>query len=210
MIFKTLNSTTIKNPNYRKLFNLSPRYSIIDNKLIVKRASSRQLNIMRATEKLSARSIATFVSGESSSEKDAINLLNALGCTVLASDGIMDPDITDFSYSLVDSQTDKTKMTNPNIIDTESLKKIKNEQIKGISSFPNEADPIYKLDGNIPRQIEVQNQESKNKPGSGIVISIASDLAKANLGTSSRSLKYLSDGWDTMLSGMLDQSVPYA
>jgi|6_EtaG_2_1085325.scaffolds.fasta_scaffold135973_1 hypothetical protein len=181
MIFKTLNSTTIKNPNYKKFFNLKTQYSIIDNQLIPKRGNSRHLDIMRATKKLSINSYATFVSGETSSDKDAMNLLNALGCTISSQEA---------EFSLIDSQTDKTKMTNPNIIDTKSLKKVKNEQIKGTSSFPSAADPIYKLDDNIPRQIEVQNQESKNKLGSGTVIALASDLAKVNLGTSSRSSKY--------------------
>jgi len=181
MIFKTLNSTTIKNPNYKKLFEFNTQYSIIDNQLINKRRRTRELSIMRATKKLSINSYATFVSGESSNVKDATNLLNAIGCTLSPQDA---------GFSLIDSQTDKTEMTNPNIIDRQSLKKVKNEQIKGTSSFPSAADPIYKLDDNITRQIEVQNQESKNKLRNGTVIVLASDLARVNLGTSSRSSKY--------------------
>jgi hypothetical protein len=181
MIFKTLNSTTIKNPNYKKLFEFNTQYGIIDNQLINKRRRTRELSIMRATKKLSINSYATFVSGESSNVKDATNLLNAIGCTLSPQDA---------GFSLIDSQTDKTEMTNPNIIDRQSLKKVKNEQIKGTSSFPSAADPIYKLDDNITRQIEVQNQESKNKLRNGTVIVLASDLARVNLGTSSRSSKY--------------------
>jgi len=76
-------------------------------------------------------------------KKLASNLLFDLNCTQIP----LGP-----GYSLVRSQTDKTEIGNPNIIDPLAAR-AKNKVIKTSDNFPNECDPFYTLDDQAPRQV---------------------------------------------------------
>ena len=168
-IFKTQNSTSLKNPNYRK--KLYTKYSIIDGQLVTHKKQPKLLTTMRAIQKLSKEGFADIPTTNRSELSNANNFLQAIGCTIS-----WQPE----DYSLIADQTDKTTIPNPNIADKKSLKGISNEQIKSDDKFKTAADPFYKLDECAPRHSQQQSQ-NKNTKNEKSIIRLSSDLAKTNL-----------------------------
>tara|TARA_R100000008_G_C3524543_1_gene135846 strand:+ start:242 stop:799 length:558 start_codon:yes stop_codon:yes gene_type:complete len=134
-----------------------------------------QSEIMTAT-----RSAVTNATGEYVDTTDvssqALNLLSIMGCTVI-SKKVMDKD-----YTLLDTQTDSTKLENPNILDSSDYSSALTRNISMDASFPDVNDPIYAGDPNpVAEEAVIENIIVEHATMGADSVGLAADLAVVNM-----------------------------
>jgi hypothetical protein len=81
-------------------------------------------------------------------------------------------------YSLLDSESDTETITNENILDTSSYKKISNEATSAEGRFSNKDDPFYNLDEALPNRLKSKRQKSIQKSNAPDLVQLVIDLSK--------------------------------
>jgi hypothetical protein len=82
------------------------------------------------------------------------------------------------AYSMVRSQRSTTKIDNPNIVNPEDNKQ-QNMQVAAVNNFPNECDPFYELDDQMPDSISDRRKRLKQKNAPDLTIT-ATFIAQLN------------------------------
>ena len=114
---KSFNLKEWKNTKFKELnFGTHARVAVADGQVIDIANQPERLNILRVTEQLAKKGYIVPV-GNTNTEDQANNLLESMGCCV-SKEGR--------DFSLMDEQTDKEQLENPNIIDEKALKNKKN------------------------------------------------------------------------------------
>ena len=178
---KSFNLKEWKNTKFKELnFGTHARVAVADGQVIDIANQPERLNILRVTEQLAKKGYIVPV-GNTNTEDQANNLLESMGCCV-SKEGR--------DFSLMDEQTDKEQLENPNIIDEKALKNKKNKQIKITDKFANADDPIFQMDDPPTRREQSQNKEINKSKRNESLPQIAADLAGFNLSDGTLSLKY--------------------
>ena len=174
---------------FKKKFDVHTKIRIVGNQVVVGRSEveKERLDVANAVKFLAKnKSIAPGVVEAQSprGRKDSVldsseALLEAVGCTIGKKK---------LTFSFLDEQ--KLETGNPNIVDAERAKKLKNKQKDAKGTHPNSADPFYDLDEDIPRRIKLQNKNLKKAENADAIINLAAAISRANLGKSGPTLKY--------------------
>jgi len=176
----TLND--IKSPTFKKdNFDYRVKFTVVNGEVIDNEKAPERSRLQQATSVLSNKRLGTFVNGATDADI-SINMLEAVGCCLVGRDK---------NFSLLNDQTDKENIENPNILDEANLKKIKSKKTKPDDKFSNPNDPFYQLDGAPSRATQLSSKEIKSQEKSVQIAKLGADLA--NLNSSSRQkpkLKY--------------------
>ena len=185
---------------------VTPDINSINGQNVSQTKDREKYNILKATQVLNQNGAAQFT-GTTDISSEALNLLGALGCSLMAPN-------PGCSYSLLNQQTDEETLTNPNIETppafgtaaaataragtaaatagpTTSRRALGTRSINATTSFPNANDPFYEVD---PGQSEFTAAEQKNierMDFGDIATTLAADMAEVNL----------DDEYDTLLAG---------
>lgn len=170
----------LKNKNYKKVSEKNVSTTIIDGQPIAS-GETAKVKTANALQHLNRNNSTTSLNRTASELDRAVDMLETIGCCVVDMG-------TDFS--LINTQTDKEGIENPNIIDTEALKNKKNKQTMATDKFSNPADPFYQLDGGPPRRTQLQNESIKSNKYENQTVTLGADLAALNLSAAGTTLKY--------------------
>jgi hypothetical protein len=151
---------------------------LINGKVTDKRRT-RVANIQKSLAIMKAKRIAGAYESNGNTAEISTKLLFSLGC-----------DISDekYDYSLLLQQTDKETVDNPNIIDEQSTKNMKNKQRDAKKNFANPNDPFYCLDDDIPQNKRNENDKRKRNSSKQIqqnknISVLMSDIGSSNNNT---------------------------
>jgi len=158
---------------------------LINGKIIDKR-KPRTAGIQKSLSVMKAKRIAGDADSSGTNNDISLKLLFSMGCDISAETQ---------NYSLLEQQTDKETIDNPNIFDEESYKKLKNTRKDMTKSFSNPDDPFYYLDDELPRNKQRDNEKRSRQQRSNNISYLMSDLASAGglIPGQSRSLPYIGD-----------------
>jgi|18_taG_2_1085343.scaffolds.fasta_scaffold38365_2 hypothetical protein len=167
---------------------MTPDVEIVNDQKVSMAVDSEKYNIMKATQLLNQNGAAQFTSTTDIS-LDALNLLNALGCTVVSD--------LDANYSLLNAQEDEETFTNPNIIKPSALgtastvgaveslmvpqSTIAAKPLDTATSFPNADDPFYEVDAGQSEFVETEQKIAEKIDAGTIAITLAADIAQVNI-----------------------------
>ena len=169
----TISQQDFENPAYMKRQVASSRGRRVNGVSVDRTRNPQQYEILKATESLSKKGYGSQrYTGQDTPNNSAINLLEAMGCSIESSRGK--------DYSLMNDATDTTIISNPNIVD-ESRKNKKKNLKSAEGSFPNANDPFYQGDGDIPQQSRLQDDRRRNRKMTPDVMRVAADLAALNM-----------------------------
>lgn len=141
----SINVEDLKNGNLKKKFKNRKTMRIVNGKRYDRNAQSNSLTLAIAVEQLNSSQLNVDMASGTTNLENSQNLLETIGCTILNSQNYQ-------NYTLIEEET----ISNPNILTNLSQKK--NEQIVATDMFPNSDDPFYKLDGELPRMIQLENK----------------------------------------------------
>tara|TARA_R110000744_G_scaffold135647_3_gene245143 strand:+ start:669 stop:1322 length:654 start_codon:yes stop_codon:yes gene_type:complete len=189
MFFKSVNSGDIKKANYFKnRLKVYTAGNFVNGQLVSTKLQAPKLSIARSGDALQKQQFVSMPVGASNADL-AMEVLNTLGCSLIEKNK---------SFSLLDDQTDKTEIQNPNILDEDGFKKIKNLQKKADDKFSNVDDPFYKLDDAPSVKDSALREETTRKQKDRQKVILSSDISAINFDRDTKSLKYFKNIKKTM------------
>ena len=173
---RMLTKEIVENKTLNRIVSTKNKF-LINGKVTDKR-KPRTASIQKSLAIMKAKRIAGAADSSGTNTDISIKLLFSMGCDISNEK---------HDYSLLQQQTDKETIDNPNIFDEESFKEIKNEQRDATKNFANPDDPFYCLDDDIPRNKRSDNEKRKRKQQSNNINYLMSDIAGSNgAGTNNR------------------------
>jgi len=108
---------------------------------------------------------------KNSNQESAENILAALNCSFEEGDRY---------FSLIEDQTDKEVVENPNILDPTKWDDLKNTDILATDKFPESTDNFYELDEALPNA-QLRKEQKVRKPQNHGAQKLANDMITYNL-----------------------------
>ena len=168
---KSFNLKNWQEPLFKELnFGRHGRVAIVDRQVVIRRTQPERLSILRATDQLADQGY-IIPTGEINTKKQANNLLESLGCCISEKGR---------DFSLIEEQTNKEPLANPNIVDDGALKKEKNKQIKITDKFKNTNDPIFQMDDPPPRKDQLRDEKNRTANRDKRTVRLAAALVAYN------------------------------
>jgi hypothetical protein len=198
---------------------VTPDINSINGQNVSQTKDREKYNILKATQVLNQNGAAQFT-GTTDISSEALNLLGALGCSLIAPN-------PGCSYSLLNQQTDEETLTNPNIRTPTGAQlgtaviattvspgqgpgtggaagtaastagsptlssTLGSRSINATISFPNANDPFYEVDPGQSESTAAEQQNIERTDLGATAITLAADMAEVNL----------NNDYDTSLTG---------
>ena len=180
---KSFNIADINNQTaFNKKFATNRNIQIV-GKQVASVGQRKKLNVAQANKRLAGNRLGVEDNFDPASDDAALLLLETIGCAIGKRK-------KDFSF-LDEQETDAEDLDNenPNIADSGKLRRLQNKQKEARGTHPNEDDPFYQMDEDIPRKNKLQNRDLDKQGKANAVIKLAADLSAENL-KGGKSLKH--------------------